>query len=127
MYDDSYKQLAKQWIESRPKIKPWLDKNKKEMCNAIGMLTGDEELIVILMRLSDPTSWPDAIHWREYKDDLGRARDRVLHPFLRGEAVEASELRIAVGMLVSQFNQACETIYYLRRNAMRHRPIPRSR
>jgi hypothetical protein len=114
--NETYKELAEQWLKFRPDVKPWLEKNKKELCRAIGMSTGDAELIVMLMRLSNPTSWPDASRWSEWKDDLGRARDRAIRPFLEGESTETSELRIAVGMLASQYNQACETIYYLKRS-----------
>ena len=117
----TYKELADQWIQDRPELKMWLDTHKDEFCDVLGLWTEGDELMVILMRLADPDHWPDANTWSGWKDDLGRARDKVLGPFMDGKPVDEVELRIAVRMLVSNFNHACERIYYMQRNLGRPR------
>ena len=118
---ETFKELAANWSSFHPDLRPWLDANKKGLCDAIGLWTDADELLVILMRLSNPDEWPEAGQWTGFKGDLGRARDKVLRPFMEGEDVDPEELRIAVRMIVGQFNQACEKIYYMKKALGNHR------
>jgi hypothetical protein len=111
--DETYEQLAEQWRRWHPEAVPWI-KEMQEKLESLHFHTGEDEFTVILMRLMAPTEWPDASHWSDSKRHLGRARDKVLRPFIEGEPVDLDDLRIAIRMFVADYNQACERIYYMK-------------
>ena len=52
-----------------PGANSWL-KDMQAKLEELGFHTGEDEFVVILMRLMDPDEWPEAAHWSGWKGDL---------------------------------------------------------
>ena len=90
-----------------PELQAWFKQHGNELLKALGVyFSGDsievDNLILALTKIPEYFGG----RWKGYKDDIDRARCDVLSPFLRGEAVDRKELRIAVSLLVQK--NGCE-------------------
>ena len=98
----------------------FVDSHYDELCGALGVHPFDRrDLVLALSRLRRAFS-PSA-EMPLIKDDVDRARDNVIWAFFRGEAVDKTELRLAVLLLKQSYNALCDRVAYLQL-----RPRPRT-
>ncbi len=85
-----------------------------ELCGALGVYPPkQDDLVLALSRLRRAFS-PSA-EMPLIKDDVDRARDNVIWAFFRGEAVDKTELRLAVLLLKQSYNALCDRVAWLQR------------